>query len=77
MAYNTFDLDRLMSLLHLEIEFENISRRKVNIKTVGQKEFRAIAEQSRELFKSRKQTITHCDLSQDETSVNLDFEAVL
>ena len=77
LAYNTFDLDRLISLLHPEIEFENISQGEVNAKTVGKSEFRATAEQSKQLFESRKQTITHCDLSQDKASVKIDFEAVL
>ena len=76
-AYNACDIDRLMSLLHPEIEFENISQGEVNVKTHGTREFRATAEQSKELFESRKQTITDCDLSKHEASVKINFEAVL
>ena len=67
----------MMSLLHPEIEFENISKGEVNAKATGVDEFRAIAEQAKELFESRKQTITRCDLSQNEASVEIDYEAVL
>ena len=77
LAYNAFNIDRPICLLHPKVEFENISEGEVNIKTVGIREFRNIAEQSKELFESRKQTITDCDLSQNETSVKIDFEAVL
>ena len=76
-AYNRFDLDRMMSLLHPEIEFENVSQGEVNAKATGIDEFGAIAEQAKELFKSRKQTITRCDLSRNEASVEIDYEAVL
>ena len=63
--------------MHPEIEFKNISQGEVNVKTVGTREFRATAERSKELFESIRQTITHCDLSQHEASVKIDFEAVL
>ena len=76
-AYNTFDLDYMMSLLHPEIEFENVSDGEIDAKATGIDEFRAIAEQAKELFESRKQTITRCDLSQNEASVEIDYEAVL
>ena len=76
-AYNTFDLDYMMSLLHPEIEFENVSDGEIDAKATGIDEFRAIAEQANELFKSRQQTITRCDLSQNEASVEIGYEAVL
>ena len=77
LAYNTFDLDRMMSLLHPEIEFENVFQGEVDAKATGVDGFRAIAEQTKELFKSRQQTITRCDLSQNEASVKINYEAVL
>jgi hypothetical protein len=76
-AYNTFDLDGMMSLLHPEIEFENISQGEVNAKASGASEFRAMAEQSKALFKSRKQTISRCDISQNEASVAIIYEGIL
>lgn len=76
-AYNTFDIDGMMSLLHPEIEFENISQGEISAEATGISEFRAIAEQSKALFKSRKQTISRCDVSQDEASVEIAYEGVL
>lgn len=76
-AYNTFDIDRMMSLLHPEIEFKNISQGKVTVKVTGTEEFRAIAEQSKALFKSRKQTINGYDLSKDEVFIEILYEGVL
>ena len=36
-----------------------------------------MAEQSKTLFKSRKQTISRCDVSQDEAAVEIVYEGVL
>ena len=76
-AYNTFDLDRMISLLHPEIEFENVSQNEVTAKATGVDEFRTVAEQSKTLFKSRKQTVKSCDLSENEALVKIACEGVL
>lgn len=76
-AYNSFDIDRMMALLHTEIEFENISGGKVNAKATGKSEFRAIAEQSKALFKSRKQTINYYNISEGRASIEISFKGVL
>jgi len=57
-AYNAFDLEGIMSVIHPDIEFKNISGGQVNATAAGEKEFRQLAEQSKSLFSSRKQTIT-------------------
>jgi ketosteroid isomerase-like protein len=56
-AYNAFDIDGMMAVMHPEIEFKNVSGGEVNASTFGAGDFRLLAEQSRELFRPRKQTI--------------------
>ena len=76
-AYNTFDIDRTMSLLHPKVEFKNVAQGEVKTKTIGVDEFRALAEQSKTLFESRKQTIHRCNISQNKASVEISFKGVL
>ena len=77
LAYNSFDIDGMMSLLHSEIKFKNISDGEVNATATGKNEFRAVAEQSKTVFKSRKQTIEFCDIDEDRASVEISFKGVL
>lgn len=76
-AYNAFDIDKMMSWLHPEIEFKNISDGKINLTATGKSEFRTVAEQSKTLFKTRRQTIEHCDISKDRACVEIYYEGVL
>ena len=76
-AYNSFDIDRMMSLLHSEIKFKNIFNGEVNATATGKNEFRAVAEQSKTLLKSRKQTIEFCDLDEDRALVKISYQGVL
>ena len=64
-AYNTFNIEGMMSLLHPEIEFQNISGGEVNARASGADEFRNLAEQSKELFTSRKQTIVNFQIKDE------------
>ncbi|VEP14365.1 conserved hypothetical protein [Hyella patelloides LEGE 07179] len=75
-AYNTFDIDGMISLLHPSIEFKNISNNKINCHTKGVDEFRVIAEQSKVLFKSRQQIIKNFDVHNEQVSVEIFFEGV-
>ena len=77
LAYNSFDIDGMMSVLHSEIKFKNISDDEVNATATGKNEFRAVAEQSKTVFKSRKQTIKLCEIGEDKVSVEIFYEGVL
>ena len=57
-AYNSFDIDRMLSHIHDDIKFENISNGEINLTTNGIAELRNQAEQAKGLFKERKQKIT-------------------
>ena len=76
-AYNSSDIDSMMSLLHDEIEFKNISDGEVDSDVTGKSEFRAMAEESKTFFKLRKQTINSYDISDDQASVEISYEGVL
>ena len=54
-AYNTFDLDKMYTLMHQDIVFQNHSNGKMNLATEGIEEFRYVAEQAQKLFSSRIQ----------------------
>ena len=76
-AYNAFDIKTMLSTLHSDIAFQNISNGEINAETHGIEAFRALAEQSKNLFTSRKQTITNVETNEDKIRIDVAFEAVL
>ena len=76
-AYNAFDIETMISTLHPDITFQNISNGEVNAETHGVEAFRTLANQSKGLFTSRKQTITHIETNESQTHIDVAFEAVL
>ena len=76
-AYNTFDIDTLMNLIHPQVSFSNVSGGKVNAEAQGLEAFRALAEKSRNLFSSRSQAITSYLFNGDNAVVGIDYDGVL
>ena len=76
-AYNAFDIDGMMAVIHPGIEFKNVSGGEVNATTSGASDFRLLAEKSRELFRSRKQKILTFWSNADQASIAVAFEGVL
>ena len=76
-AYNAFDIDGMMAVIHPDIEFKNISGGEVNATASDAVEFRQLAEKSKELFRSRKQTIINSCSTPDQTIIEVAFEGVL
>ncbi len=76
-AYNSFDIETMISTLHPDITFQNISNGEVNTEIHGIEAFRTLAEQSKGLFTSRKQTITHIETNESQTRIDVAFEAIL
>lgn len=76
-AYNAFDVDGMMATLHPEVQFENVSGSEVNATAFGADEFRELAEQSKTLFSSRKQTITSFRTKDDQVFIDVAYEGVL
>jgi ketosteroid isomerase-like protein len=76
-AYNSFDIDRMLSHMHDDIKFENISNGEINLTTNGIAELRNQAEQAKGLFKERKQKITDIKFNEDQVEVKIDYRGIL
>ncbi len=76
-AYNDFDVDGMLALLHRDVEFRNISGGEVNASASGAEEFRRLAEQSKGLFSSRRQEITRFESDGNTAAVDISYEGVL
>lgn len=76
-AYNAFDIDGMMSVIHDDIHFKNVSSGEVNATASGADEFRTLAEQSRKLFSFRQQTMTSFNMKDDQVWIGIDYEGVL
>ena len=76
-AYNNFDVDGMMALMHPECSFQNISGSHVTASATGVRQFRELAEKSKTLFSSRSQTITAYRFEPDSVTVDIDYKGVL
>ena len=76
-AYNAFDVDGMLAVLHPDVEFQNVSAGAVTASAHGREEFRRLAEHAVTLFTSRRQTVR--DLVEDAHGVRIaiDYEGVL
>lgn len=57
-AYNRKDVDAMLATMDDAVVFENYTAGALAIRTQGTAELRALAEHSRHLFSSRRQTVT-------------------
>ena len=76
-AYNDFDIDGMVALMHPDCMFRNVSGGEVSASATGVQQFRELAERSQELFSSRHQTITAYHHHGETMSVEVDYEGVL
>jgi hypothetical protein len=76
-AYNRFDVDRMVSFMHPECSFRNVSAGVVNASTEGIQQFRELAESSKAIFSSRCQTIMGYSEEADAITVDIAYEGVL
>ncbi|WP_029458526.1 nuclear transport factor 2 family protein [Solidesulfovibrio alcoholivorans] len=76
-AYNALDVEGMMETVHPDVEFSNIANGEVNARTSGAEAFRALAEQSKKLFASRKLAVTGFEAAGDMANISLDFHGVL
>ncbi|KEQ23709.1 nuclear transport factor 2 family protein [Paenibacillus tyrfis] len=75
--YNSFDMDGMVSLLHEEVRFRNVSNGEVTTETVGIEAFRNLAVQSAALFESRCQKVLTFRFYEDQAEVEIDYEGTL
>ena len=76
-AYNRFDIDAMVDLVHPDVVFQNIAGGKVDAEATGAVQFRELALQSKALFAFRHQKVTVCRFTADAVAVDIVFEGVL
>ncbi|MCZ8520995.1 MULTISPECIES: nuclear transport factor 2 family protein [Paenibacillus] len=76
-AYNSFDVEGMLTLLHPDIVFRNFAGGEMNTQTRGIQEFRELAENASHMFASRQQTITDYRMMDEVVEVRIDYEGVL
>jgi ABC-type proline/glycine betaine transport system ATPase subunit len=76
-AHNSFDIDSMVSLLHPEVQFKNISNEEVDVQTEGKEEFEKLARQSATLFREREQKVISCSEADNKVNVEIQYRAIL
>jgi ketosteroid isomerase-like protein len=76
-AYNSFDLDGMVALLHPDAVFQNYTNGALNATTAGVHQFRELAERAKNVFSERCQTITACRHEGELSTVEIDYQGVL
>ena len=77
VAYNSFNIDGMLSLLSQDVRFENYSGDQLTAETTGINEFKQLAEQSRSLFSEREQRITSLELNHDSAVATIAYRGTL
>ena len=76
-AYNQYDVDQMMADFDAQIIFENIQNGERKMRLVGLHTFRVNAEEAKQYFKERKQSIVSFKDSGNETEIEIDYYAIL
>ncbi|WP_258169066.1 MULTISPECIES: nuclear transport factor 2 family protein [Paenibacillus] len=76
-AYNTFDIEGMLSVLHPDVIFRNIVGNEVSVETNGLQSFRALAEKATALFSTRHQTILELREINGRIEADIDYTGVL
>lgn len=76
-AYNSLNVESMITSLHPEIEFKNISGGVLTAHTKGIEEFWELASSSIKIFKEREQNITSYTESDDTVIAEINFHGVM
>ncbi|MET3846560.1 O-acetyl-ADP-ribose deacetylase (regulator of RNase III) [Paenibacillus sp. OAE614] len=76
-AYNSFDIEGMLSVLHPDVIFRNIVGNEVTVETNGLQSFRALAEKAAALFSIRHQTILELREINGRIEADIDYTGVL
>jgi hypothetical protein len=76
-AYNRFDVNEMVSVLHPDIEFKNIANGDLTLHLQGIDAFKEQALKATAWFTQRKQTVTSMNVLPDSVEVLIDYEAIL
>jgi ketosteroid isomerase-like protein len=75
-GYNLFDVAGMLSCLHPEVVFENITDGVVTLRTDGKDAFEAQATQAIEFFMERNQHIQSFHFGTDRAEVGIEYFAI-
>ncbi|WP_312887292.1 nuclear transport factor 2 family protein [Paenibacillus rhizosphaerae] len=76
-AYNAFDIEGMLSVLHPDVVFRNIVGNEVSVETKGLQSFRGLAEKAAALFSTRLQTILELREMNGRIEADIDYTGVL
>ena len=76
-AYNAFDTEKMIRSFDEEILFENVQNGKVNLSISGLETFKQQADQAKNYFEKRQQTIKSVKHVKNVSEVEIDYYAVL
>ncbi len=72
-AYNNFDIEGMVSNLHRDVTFKNISEGKITLQLVGKKAFLIQATEAKKLFKQREMKILKELYNDNVVEVEIEF----
>lgn len=75
--YNSFDVEGMSKALNEEIVFQNISNGEVTLETNGIEAFKKQAQNAKEFFKTREQTITDIQFVDDIAESDINYFGIL
>lgn len=76
-AYNSFDIAGMLKNMHEKVLFQNISSGQVNLSTQGIAELYKAAEQAKNLYKSRSQTVTNYQYHGKTATIEVNYTGEL
>ena len=76
-AYNSFNVAGMLSDLHEDIKFVNISNNEINMTINGLSEFKDQAELAKNYFTERKQMISNMIVKDDLAEIYIDFKGIV
>lgn len=76
-AYNEFKVDEMVSYVHDDVEFRNISQGHVTMSLSGKKAFTNQAKQAVSLFEKREITLKEITFDDEVMDIKLNFMGIL
>ena len=76
-AYNNFDVEKMLAVLHGEIIFKNISDGETTLEINGIDAFRNQAEKAAQLFTEREQKVKNLLFDENSCKIEIDYQGKL
>lgn len=76
-GYNQFDVQKMIAGFDENIIFQNIENEQVNLTLHGIEEFKTQANKAKSFFTTRQQTIKSITHFENETEVEIEYNAIL